>query len=95
MAVSCIICGEEASPLTILTQKGANSVNLASKERKSTVVAKEGSSVHPECRKRFIDKKDILQKQKHRAQEEPAEESIAKSKRGKRGTRFACSAPRK
>ena len=38
---------------------GADCINSASKERNSDVAAVEGSYVHPNCRKRYTDKKYI------------------------------------
>ena len=61
-----IICFEELCNPIFVTKKGADSISVSSNERKSEVVATEGSAVHSERRKRFIDKKDIKLKQKQK-----------------------------
>ena len=42
-----------------IVSAGADGINVSSKERNGNVVAVEGSPVHPHCRKRYTDKKDI------------------------------------
>ena len=86
MASTCIICFKDivCNPI-LITKKGAESINVASKERNSDVVASEGSTVHSECRKRFTDKKDIKRKQKQEEEigDQSAAKSVAKSKRAR------------
>ena len=55
----CIICNKEAENPIYVTTKGADSINVASSLRNTDIFAQSGSAVHLDCRKRYIDKKDV------------------------------------
>ena len=80
MAQLCTICGDGAVEGVKLGAKGAKSLNAAAVERKSSVRAEIGSTVHEICRKRFTDKKDIALKRKSE-HDDTENETIARSKR--------------
>ena len=80
----CIICKEKIEKPdqpAKLTQKGAESVNKASVERKShDVKAVIGSLAHEKCRKRHVDKRDIAKIQ-HLQKTQEKTDSVARTKR--------------
>lgn len=69
----CVICNQKlciVGDSVKLSEKGANSINEASRFRKSNVFATSGESVHMLCRKTFTDKKNIgILKRKGRCEE--------------------------
>ncbi|KAK3092092.1 hypothetical protein FSP39_025112 [Pinctada imbricata] len=52
---ACVICkeGTMGEDVSILTEKGAASINLASRQRGHADIADEGDTVHKKCRRKF------------------------------------------
>lgn len=57
----CTICPEIqcSGESVILTSRGVNGINAASKERGVDIVVHEGDSVHVKCRQKYVNKKQI------------------------------------
>jgi hypothetical protein len=62
----CAICkkSDTNDTLIVLSRKGAEGINNASKLRKDVIIVADGFKVHSTCRKRYTDKKDISIHQK-------------------------------
>ncbi|XP_053382144.1 uncharacterized protein LOC123547537 [Mercenaria mercenaria] len=59
---SCPICDEllkNGSPTVVIREKGAININRASAQRNSNITVKSGDSVHRDCRRDFIDLRNV------------------------------------
>ena len=89
----CIICKNEAKNPILVTDKGANTINLASKQGKTDISAERGSPIHSKCRKHYVDKKDIQNKRKLDSSSDEAD-SIDHGCKVKNDIKFAYFAPK-
>ena len=60
--INRIICKEKVNETddSVVLRQGADGINAASKQRNFEVIAEAGDTVHMKCRKRYVDKKDII-----------------------------------
>ena len=64
----CAICkkSDTNDTLIVLSPKGSEGINNASKLRQDVIIVADGFKVHSTCRKQYTDKKDISNLQKQR-----------------------------
>lgn len=69
----CAICKEpaegEVQPLSTLTEKGSDTINRASTSREDDIHTSPGELVHQVCRKKYINKQQIVKALKEKQQE--------------------------
>ncbi len=79
-SISCPICQEalvDSLDVVVIRQKGADGINSASVQRGDNIVVAAGEKVHSECRKRYINPKDIKGHQGKRS--DPVKRSARRS----------------